>query len=71
MKIVRAASLGSNFTGSCYNKKRVANIFSNITEKRTSGNIINTISDHLGQFIIIPKLLLLLQLQKRNLAKEL
>ena len=25
------------FTGSCYNKKRVANIFSNITGKRTSG----------------------------------
>ena len=37
MEIVRSASLGSNFTGSCYNKKRVANIFSNITEKRTSG----------------------------------
>ena len=30
------------------------NIFSNINEECTSGNIISTISDHLGQFLIIP-----------------
>ena len=30
------------------------NIFSNINEECTSVNIINTISDHLGQFLIIP-----------------
>ena len=29
------------------------NIFSNINEECTSGNIINTISDYLGQFLII------------------
>ena len=32
----------------------IDNIFSNINEECTSGNIINTISDHLGQFLIIP-----------------
>ena len=32
----------------------IGNIFSNINEECTSGNIINTISDHLGQFLIIP-----------------
>ena len=32
----------------------VHNIFSNINEECTSGNIINTISGHLGQFLIIP-----------------
>ena len=32
----------------------INNIFSNINEECTSGNIINTISDHLCQFFIIP-----------------
>ena len=32
----------------------IDNIFSNINEECTSGNIINTISNHLGQFLIIP-----------------
>ena len=32
----------------------IDNIFSNINGECTSGNIINTISDHLGQFLIIP-----------------
>ena len=32
----------------------INNIFSNINEGYTSGNIINTISDHLAQFLIIP-----------------
>ena len=32
----------------------IDNIFSNINEKCTSGNIINSILDHLGQFRIIP-----------------
>ena len=32
----------------------IDNIFSNINEECTSDNIINTISDHLGQFLITP-----------------
>ena len=32
----------------------IDNIFSNINEECTSGNIFNTISYHLGQFLIIP-----------------
>ena len=32
----------------------IDNIFSNINGECTSGNIINTISDHLGQFLVIP-----------------
>ena len=31
----------------------IDNIYSNINKECTSGNIINTISDHLGQFLII------------------
>ena len=32
----------------------IDNIISNINEECTSGNIINTMSDHSGQFLIIP-----------------
>ena len=60
----------------------IENIFSDINEECTSGNTINTISDHLGQFLISKnnilfgiiyylKSLLLLKLQKRNLPEEL
>ena len=60
----------------------IENIFSDINEECTSGNTINTISDHFGQFLISKnnilfgiiyyfKSLLLLKLQKRNLSKEL
>ena len=47
----------------------IDNIFSNINEECTSGNIINTIS--FKSISYYSKLLLLLQLQKRNLPKEL